>query len=433
MRQVSFSAILVTVPLVMISYLTFRASMGRVEDANEHVAHVNKLYLSTIETLAIAIDAKDEVTHGHVRRVQLYAIGLARALGLSDAASLKALEAAALLHDAGKLAVPDSILNKPGRLTPAEFEKIKLHVKVGAEILGAIDFPYPVVPIVRHHHENWDGTGYPDGVSGIDIPIGARILAVVDCFDALTSDRPYRRRLSERQALAILIERRGTMYDPLVVDTFIEVHSAITPPALDAPVHHHALVEISRSAAQSLAISEAQRVETELRESTEELVTLCSLARSVSRQTNFEDAAGLISAHLESVVPCCFCAFYALDPSGDELVLIHAAGTGALRLKGRRVTAGHGLSGWVAANRQTILNSDPALDLGGMADVAEMRLRSALSTPLLSGDIVVGVLTFYSRTRDAFTEHDGRVAQMIAPHASQMLRVALALDRTVTH
>src|SRR5262249_43588813 len=155
--------------------LTFRTAMGRVEDAGHHLAELNRLYLSTIETLAMAIDAKDQVTHGHIRRVQAYAIGLARELGVKDETLLKAIEAAALLHDMGKLAVPEYILNKPGKLTPAEFEKMKLHASVGADILKAIDFPYPVVPIVRHHHENWNGTGYPAGRRGTDIPIGARI------------------------------------------------------------------------------------------------------------------------------------------------------------------------------------------------------------------------------------------------------------------
>src|SRR5206468_4432789 len=155
----------------------------------------------------------------------IHAVALARAMGVREEAQIRAIEAAALLHDMGKLAVPEYILNKPGPLTAAEFEKMKLHASVGADILSAIDFPYPVVPIVRHHHENWDGTGYPSGIKGTDIPIGARILSVVDCFDALTSDRPYRPRLSDEEALAILVERRGSMYDPLIVDTFAKVHS----------------------------------------------------------------------------------------------------------------------------------------------------------------------------------------------------------------
>ena len=139
---------------------------------------------------------------------------------------LQAIKAASLLHDVGKLAVPEHILNKPGKLTPSEFEVMKRHAPVGADILSMIEFPYPVVPIVRHHHENWDGTGYPDGLSGEQIPIGARILQVVDCFDALTSDRPYRPRMETADALKILKDRRGVMYDPRIVDAFVEIHSA---------------------------------------------------------------------------------------------------------------------------------------------------------------------------------------------------------------
>lgn len=222
-REINLTALAVIVPLLVISYLTYHTSMARVEDANRHVDQLNHLYLSTIETLAMAIDAKDQITHGHIRRVQEYSVALARQMGVNDENLIKAIEAASLLHDMGKLAVPENILNKPGKLTSAEFEVMKTHASVGADILAAIEFPYPVVPIVRHHHENWDGSGYPDRLTGTDIPIGARILSVVDCFDALTSDRPYRGKLSESDAIAILEARRGTMYDPLVVDVFIDM------------------------------------------------------------------------------------------------------------------------------------------------------------------------------------------------------------------
>ncbi len=222
---VNATTISIILPLLVITYLTFKSSMGRIEDANRHVEQLNRMYMSTIETLAMAVDAKDQVTHGHIRRVQEHSVALAQSMGVNDKNLIKAIEAASLLHDMGKIAVPEHILNKPGKLTPAEFEVMKTHSSVGADMLAAIDFPYPVVPIVRHHHENWDGSGYPDGLSGTEIPFGARILAVVDCFDALTSDRPYRARLTIDEAVAILSERRGSMYDPLVVDVFIELHS----------------------------------------------------------------------------------------------------------------------------------------------------------------------------------------------------------------
>jgi len=228
-REINLTALAVIVPLLIISYLTYHTSMARVEDANRHVDELNHLYLSTIETLAMAIDAKDQVTHGHIRRVQEYSVALARRMGVDDERLIQAIEAASLLHDMGKLAVPEHILNKPGKLTSAEFEVMKTHAGVGADLLAAIEFPYPVVPIVRHHHENWDGSGYPDRLIGTDIPIGARILSVVDCFDALTSDRPYRKKLSDSEAIAILQQRRGTMYDPLVVDVFVNMQREWAP------------------------------------------------------------------------------------------------------------------------------------------------------------------------------------------------------------
>ena len=203
-RNLELPTLAVLVPLPIVLYFMFKNALGRTEDQITHLGEVNRLYLATIEALAHAIDAKDQVTHGHIRRVQREAVRLAEHLGVRDEREIKAIEAAALLHDMGKLAIPEHILNKPGRLTPAEFEVMKTHAPIGAEILAGIDFPYPVVPIVRHHHENWDGTGYPDGIRGEHIPIGARILSVVDCYDALTSDRPYRPRMTTEEAMQIL-------------------------------------------------------------------------------------------------------------------------------------------------------------------------------------------------------------------------------------
>jgi putative nucleotidyltransferase with HDIG domain len=217
-RELNWTFLAVIVPLLLVLYVTFRTSMARVADANKHVEDVNALYLATVQTLAAVIDAKDRVTHSHIRRVQGYAV---------EEMHLKAIQAAAVLHDTGKIAVPEAILNKPGPLTPDEYAVMKRHATVGADIISSINFPYPVEPIVRHHHENWDGSGYPAGLVGTEIPIGARILAVVDCFDALTSDRPYRARMSDADALEIIADRRSNMYDPLVVDTFFKIYGAL--------------------------------------------------------------------------------------------------------------------------------------------------------------------------------------------------------------
>jgi putative nucleotidyltransferase with HDIG domain len=385
--------------------------------------------MSTIETLAMAIDAKDQITHGHIRRVQTYAVGLAQRIGIADQNQIKAIEAAALLHDMGKLAVPEYILNKPGPLTPAEFEKMKLHASVGADILSAINFPYPVVPIVRHHHENWDGTGYPDGLVGADIPIGARILSVVDCFDALTSDRPYRPKLPDEEAIAILLKRKGNMYDPLVVDTFLEVHQQIAPeplPELDTtPLR--AIIDASLNTSPLLTLP--QRPLDEIAASTEEMLTLFHLARGLHAQMTLQDVGDVIVKHLRRLVPCSLAVFFIYRIDTDELVAAHAIGEGAPLVTGIRIDRGERLSGWVAANRKTIRNSDPILDLGDLVRSIAPRLMSCLSAPLVSQDSLVGVLSLYSPMRNAFNDEHQRVVEVVARQVSKLIRQASEFDR----
>jgi putative nucleotidyltransferase with HDIG domain len=167
--------------------------------------------------------ARDEATHEHSQRVQRFALALAAEAGIEDELLLEAIEAAALLHDIGKLAIPDRLLNKPGPLTADEFDQVKDHVTIGADMLRAVAVPAALTLIVRHHHENWDGSGYPDGLAGDEIPVGARVLSIVDCYDALTSDRPYRRALSHGSAVAMIHERAGSMYDPAMVDAFMRI------------------------------------------------------------------------------------------------------------------------------------------------------------------------------------------------------------------
>jgi putative nucleotidyltransferase with HDIG domain len=171
--------------------------------------------------------ARDESVHEHAERVQRYALALAREIRITDDCMLDALETAALLHDVGKLGIPDRLLNKPGPLTPEEYATVKQHATIGAELLSAVPFNGPLALIVRHHHENWDGSGYPDSLSGEDIPLGARLLSIVDCYDALTSDRPYRRAMSHDRAIAMIFERRDTMYDAAIVDAFLRIIQGI--------------------------------------------------------------------------------------------------------------------------------------------------------------------------------------------------------------
>jgi putative nucleotidyltransferase with HDIG domain len=415
--------LLIIAPILLVLYFTFRNGLGRVEDANRHLGELNKLYFATIETLAMAIDAKDQVTHGHIRRVQSHAVGLARALGVVSQEQLKAIEAAALLHDMGKLAVPEYILNKPGKLTEVEFSQMKTHAAVGAEILSSIEFPYPVVPIVRHHHENWNGTGYPDGLKGTEIPVGARILSVVDCFDALTSDRPYRRRLSNEQAVQILLERRGSMYDPLVVDTFICEYAGLWDsrselgPVLQKPGFAAIAGAASSRAAEAI-------VERESRNALgSDIAIAYKLGRALAPEgMTTKQIAAVVGQQLQGLIRARAYVFYRLSPTRGELEVLHAAGEHAGLLTGLRIPLGHRLSGWVAVNRKTIINSDPALDLGEATCSMHPALANAVSSALAVNDQVVGVVSLYSD--GPFTGRDARVLELVAQHAGPMLQSA---------
>jgi putative nucleotidyltransferase with HDIG domain len=397
-QSIDLTAVSVILPILAITYLTIRTTFSRLGDANRHVAQVNDLYLSTIETLAMAVDAKDQITHGHIRRVQVYAVELAKRLGVTESSQLKAIEAAALLHDMGKLAIPEHILNKPGKLTPAEFETMKRHADIGADLLSSIRFPYPVVPIVRHHHEQWNGQGYPNGISGTDIPLGARILSVVDCFDALNSDRPYRPRLSVSEAFAILQERRGTMYDPLVVDQFLSAY--------------HEMVDVANEAgeqARTLLVSHAtgdsgSSALEEIRAAAADGAVLAATRQNLLEARNLTEAMNGLGQAVRQLTPSSACVFFRYSPESDDLFCEYVSDEKFNAVLGLRVRPGERVTGWVAANRQTISNSDATLDLGQAALMVEPRPRSAVSTPVLGppGDFQ-GVLTAYSPVADVFT------------------------------
>jgi putative nucleotidyltransferase with HDIG domain len=387
------------------------------------------MYLSTIETLAMAIDAKDQITHGHIRRVQRLATGLAKAMGVNDDLQIRAIEAAALLHDMGKLAIPEFILNKPGKLTANEFDVMKQHANIGADILGSIHFPYPVVPIVRHHHESWDGKGYPDKLKGVAIPLGARILSVVDCFDALTSDRPYRPRLSTEDAIAILVQRRGTMYDPLIVDRFIEVQEELSEVA--------ATTESESETMETIATKLRVTAETEVTPviSTDDRLPLkaLSLLRSIKpspQGSAIEDAGLVVSSRLAKLANFSAMALYSVTDSHHAIECRYADGALSALVDGPSIPLGEKLSGWVAAHRTPIWNSDATLDLPApVARKAGVTLGS--SVPLIENEVLVGTLTLYSPSGSEIALEQRVLIQAIAPMLANVLSSALAHDEVV--
>lgn len=418
-RTFDLTTIGLIMPLLVITYFTYRTSLGRLEDARHHIAQVNELYLSTIETLAMAVDAKDQITHGHIRRVQVYAVELAKRLGVRDEGEAKAIEAAALLHDMGKLAIPEHILNKPGKLTTTEFEKMKQHASIGADLLSSVRFPYPVVPIVRHHHEQWGGNGYPAGISGTDIPLGARILSVVDCFDALTSDRPYRPGMSTEEAFRIIRERRGSMYDPLVVDTFIAAYDEIAPLAIKAGIEARSFMASSGLIDTSLAdLSPAPALEPN-----------SDFSKVLATADSIAEAMAMTASHLRQVTPATVYALYRYEQSKDAVRCEHVVGDQENLLAGLTIPLGERITGWCGANQRVAVNSDATLDLGPAAAMFSPPLRSTISAPLIGGNKLTGVLTAYSVGLDAFTEAHLAAFERAASSLSARLTSSAVIHR----
>ncbi|MEW5981019.1 MAG: HD domain-containing phosphohydrolase [Acidobacteriota bacterium] len=426
-RTSSFSSLLAITPLVVISYLTFKSAMGRLEDENVHLAEVNRLYLKVVETLAMAVDAKDQVTHGHVQRVQTFALRLADALGANDQLQKKAIEAASLLHDIGKIAVPEHILNKPGKLTQPEYDRMKLHAPLGADMLTAVGFPYPVVPIVRHHHENWDGTGYPDGLSGEAIPIGARILSVVDCYDALRSHRPYRRALSPEDAMTIVLERRGTMYDPVVVDAFVRIQESIERESVAEPLPEiiERVVQAARQAQQVDTATETLPLGMRLH-ATDMLMRLYERLGTLDANAPVETLCDVVEGHLRRLAPASLTVFFQRDELDDQLRAIRASGFGESIAARLTIPMGQGVSGWVAAQRRAVINADAALDFGDQIDALVPRHRSVLAVPLVAGSRIIGAMTLYSVQSGAFSDEQRLALELLAPAVGEALAAALA-------
>jgi putative nucleotidyltransferase with HDIG domain len=409
-RGIQWEFPIICLPLVYLVHRSNRNQMVQMERERTHMQAMNGLHLRTIEALALAIDAKDHTTHDHLQRVQLYATEIGKDLGLSEQ-ELEALTAAAVLHDIGKLAVPESIISKPGKLTRSEFEKMKIHPVVGAEILERVEFPYPVVPIVRSHHEKWDGSGYPYGLRGEEIPIGARILSVVDCLDALASDRQYRRALPLDEAMAKVASEAGTAFDPKVVQALqsryreLEARARTTETPAQPPLSVD--IKITNGSApaagfeaEAPAVSSSPRHPVAQARANRERESVLAMPAAGLCSLQWEEALTVASLRIRRMVSYDAIALCACE---DDFVRAKfVGGEDQAALESLAVRQGEGLVGWVAEVGKPILNGNPAVEPGYARRDGTPGLASALALPLVNAGRVVGVLALYRRERDAF-------------------------------
>jgi diguanylate cyclase (GGDEF)-like protein/putative nucleotidyltransferase with HDIG domain len=429
-------ALLTAAPVYLI-YRTYKVYMGRIQDQQRHVRQVSDLHLATIEALALAIDAKDQTAQSHIRRVQVYAAGIASALGMSDN-EIQGVKTAALLHDIGKLAVPEHILSKPGPLTQEEFQKIRIHPQVGAEIISGVPFPYPVAPLILSHHERWDGKGYPDGLKGDEIPLGARILSVVDYFDALMSERPYHKAMSLGAALGLLRQEAGKALDPRVVQTFTDMYPQLAAEAESSQEPARKLTRVASnapSAQPAVGLVDESPVRTTVFEDIalahREIYALYEIAQAMGSSLGVSDTMALISSKLSNIVPFSCCALFLYNDETETLRCRFATGVESELIQQLTIRSGQGLTGWVARNRRPLVNARPSADYeAGGQPSDRTALHSALVCPLLFNERFIGTISVYHAEPSIYTDDHRRLLDRISEQAAAVIYNSIVFEQT---
>ena len=407
----------VTIPIVLITYFTYHTYREKVEGHIQSLKELSKLYLRTVESLALAVDAKDQTTYGHVRRVRAYALGLARLRGITDTNELLAIETGALLHDIGKLAVDDYILNKPGRLSQREFETMKVHATAGEEILNHVQFPYPVARLVRAHHEQWDGKGYPDGLKGEEIPLGARMLMIADTFDALRSSRPYKVARGIQESIQELRDNAGSRYDPNLVELFIKNIDKLEAESVQAvknmpQLSFRTYSGKSESGVRTVVPRESNPLPPPSLGVSAELIALSEFCSSLGRQLLLSDLLIHMECCLRRLLPFSTCAFF-LDDGENALQLAYAGGRMADRMQNLRIKVGSGISGWAAAYGHPVINAEAALEFQNFpGDFSSLTI--ALVVPMNMDGQCLGTISLYAEAPTQYTDDSLRILQMVA-------------------
>jgi diguanylate cyclase (GGDEF)-like protein/putative nucleotidyltransferase with HDIG domain len=427
-------ALLLAAPPYLI-YRTYKVYLGRIQDQQRHVQQVSDLHLATIEALALAIDAKDQTAQSHIRRVQVYAAGLARALGMSGN-EIQGVKTAALLHDIGKLAVPEHILSKPGPLTQEEFQKIRIHPQIGAEIISGVPFPYPVAPIILSHHERWDGKGYPAGLKGDEIPLGARILSVVDYFDALMSERPYHKAMTFDAAMGLLHQESGKALDPHVVQTFVACYPALAAEADGSQEPQRKLTRVAThlpSAQPAVGlVHEPSRTSVfeDIALAHREIYALYEIAQALGSSLGVADTMALISSKLSNIVPFSCCALFLYNEDSEALRCRFATGVEADVVQQLTIKNGLGLTGWVARNRRPLVNARPTADFEAAGVHARTELQSALVCPLIFNERFIGTIAVYHVESSIYTDDHRRLLDRISEQAAAVIYNSIVFEQT---
>ena len=410
--------VVLAVSTMLCAYVPAQVRQALLREGERRRQQQEESYVATIGALAAALDAKDRYTEAHSRETAELAVNVGKRLGLMGE-QLRLLEYGALLHDIGKIGIPSYILQKPGPLTSEEFAIMREHPVIGERILAAVPFLASLGPIVRGEHERWNGTGYPDGLKGEDIPIESRIIHACDAFHAMASDRAYRKALSREAIIAEFDKGRGEQFDPRVVEVMLEL-IAQESPQVNAPIqeaaHPAAAIAGPRSWAQHMQTVEA-------------------LGQQLARTTSIEDICSRIGETITLLMPHDQCRVLVMNEDRTRLNIVYLRGSDQAEYRdvtpqNASVEVGEGIAGWVAESRRGVVLGDTerhpkAAHVAGTEVIDE----SMLAVPVVFQDEVLAVIVVLKLGLNQFSLDQLRLLTILANQAAISMANARLIDR----
>ncbi|HVH64472.1 MAG TPA: HD domain-containing phosphohydrolase [Candidatus Acidoferrum sp.] len=410
--------VVLAVATVLCAYIPAQVRQALLKESERRRQQQEESYVATIGALAAALDAKDRYTEAHSRETAHLAVDVGKRLGL-QAEQLRLLEYGAMLHDVGKIGIPGYILQKPGPLTPEEFAVMREHPVIGERILASVPFLAPLGPIVRAEHERWNGTGYPDGLKGEEIPIQARIVHACDAFHAMASDRAYRKALPLDAIIAEFRKESGQQFDPRVVEVVLDLieHEA---PHVTAPEQEAGRPVPEPSGARAWA---------------QHMQTIEGLGQQLARATSIEDICNRIGETISTLLPHDQCRVLLVNQESSRLDIVYLNGNDREEYRGvtaanASVEIGEGIAGWVAESKRGVVLGDTerhpkAAHVVGTTVIDE----SMLAVPVVFEDEVMAVIVVLKLGLNQFSLDQLRLLTILANQAAVSMANARLIER----
>ena len=438
-----FLAFILPFEFFLLAIYSYMDNIRSKEWSLECMRDLADFFRATITTVSMAIDAKEQTEYGNIVKVRDVALKLAQNHPEKIKIDMDGVAFSALVHDIGKLAVPESILNKPGGLTEAEKSRMRRHANVGADILKTVPFPESVTLGVRHHHERWDGTGYPSRIAGEQIPLEARILAVADTYVSLRSIRPFRPAWDVSQAREFLMKESGKAYDPLIVEIFRAhfetIEEIVSRKIISGELSILEEVKKDFTAGSDKAYSDPTAIFNNISFPHKEIQAEFEITRNIGKTLSLEETSSILATWIEKFVPYSTCVEYRFDRAHLNIEVYHAVGKYQDQIQNFSIPVGSGISGQVAEDLKPRFGVAPETDFPPEKQIKG--LKDCLVVPLMFNDdipgqenslnpVLIGIIALYAEEENFYTHEHLKLMTTIAEHAARAVNNSIIHNET---